>query len=177
MSHDAPSPVAAILPPAPISADTLSAWCLEQACLMAATVVKHPPGGIATVELADGYPFSWGTLVERQEPGLVLWEFWPGNALNPPVSGKGFCLLQMRLFEALEARLDCVSRRRVQGWAGLGSPPWVFVPGGLGQGPLACLVCAYGENRACRAWLASVFIPDIWPECLQEAENRVLHAH
>lgn len=161
--------------PSAVPSDTLSAWCLEHACLMAAAVTRHSPDGPGAVELADGYPFSWGTLVERQSPGLVVWEFWLGNGLCPRPSGKGFYAMQMCLFDALEARLDCVSRRFVPGWpvlAGPGSPPWVFVPGGLGE-----LVCPYGQNRACRAWLASLFIPRILPQCIEEANRHALQTH
>jgi len=161
----------------PVSADTLSAWCLEHACLMAATVTRHSPDGLDSVELADGYPFSWGTLAERQAPGLLVWEFWLGSGLCPRPSGKGLYSLQMRLFDALEAKLVCVSRRFVPGLTSLDSPPWVFVPGGLGEGPVFCLVCPYGQNRACRAWLATVFIPHILPQCIEEANRHALQTH
>lgn len=165
----------------PLPDDGLSRWCLEKACLTRVRVTRRLAGGGKLAQAVEGYPFSWGAIAERQEPGLLVWEFYLEDALGRFESvGRRLDELQTLLFETLEARLDCVSRSFVVGCAGpvgLGAIPWVLVPGGIANGILLCLVCKYGDSPACRQWLCAEFIPRILPESLREAESRAVQAH
>jgi hypothetical protein len=148
---------------------------------MTATVTRRLAGGLKLAMEVGGYPFSWGAIAERQEPGLLVWEFYLEDTLAAFESGgRRLDALQTLLFESLEARLDCVSRSFVVGCAGalgLDAIPWVFVPDGPANGVMLCLVCKYMENQACREWLCAEFIPRILPESIQEAASRALQAH
>lgn len=161
--------------------DDLSRWRLEQACLTTAKVTRRLAGGVKRPIEVAGYPFSWGAIAERQEPGLLVWEFYLETTLAAFESGgRRLDELQSLLFESLEARLDCVSRSFVVGCVGpvgLGEIPWVFVPGGLANGVLLCLVCKYPDNQACREWLCAEFIPRILPESVKEAASCAFQLH
>jgi len=161
--------------------DDLSRRCLEQACLTTARVTRRLAGGVKRPIEVAGYPFSWGAIAERQEPGLLVWEFYLEDALSRFESGgRRLDELQALLFESLEARLDCVSRSFVVGCAGslgLDAMPWVFVPGGLANGVILGLVCKYLDNRNCREWLCAEFIPRILPESVREAASRAFQLH
>lgn len=161
--------------------DDLSRWRLRQACPITARVTRRLAGGVKRPMEVEGYPFSWGAIAERQEPGLLVWEFYLENTINTFESGgRRLDELQALLFESMEARLDCVSRSFVVGCVGpvgLGAMPWVFVPGGLANGVLLCLVCKYGDNPVCRKWLCTEFIPRILPESVKEAASRAFQLH
>lgn len=102
----------------PVPDDGLSRWCLEKACLTTALVTRRLAGGGKLAQAVEGYPFSWGAIAERQEPGLLVWEFYLEEALGRFESaGRRLDELQALLFESLEARLDCVSRSFVVGCA------------------------------------------------------------
>jgi len=165
----------------PVPDDDLSRWCLEKSCLTRILVTRRLAGGAKIAQAVEGYPFSWGAIAERQEPGLLVWEFYLEDALGRFESGgRRLDELQALLFESLEAQLDCVSRSFVVGCAGpvgLDAISWVLVPGGIANGILLCLVCKYGDNPACRQWLCAEFIPRILPESLREAESRAFPAH
>jgi hypothetical protein len=167
-------------PVAPVADDGHALWRLETARPGAAKATRRYVGGIKLVVDIEGYAFSWGSVAERQEPGIVVWEFYLENAIDQFESGGGsLCLLQLLLFDSLDARLDCVSRSFVVGCAdpfGLGSIAWVIVPGGLANGILFSLVCKYPDSRDCREWLCAEFIPCILPEVVAEAAGRAVLA-
>jgi len=167
------------LPTTAVTDDGHPLWCLEKARPMVVWATRRYAFGIKLAMQIEGYAFSWGSIAERQEPGLVVWEFYLEQAINQFESGGNHSLypLQLLLFESLETRLDCVSRSFVIGCAGplgLGSAAWVIVPGGLANGILFSLVCKYPDSQACREWLCTEFIPCILPDSIEEAASRAL---
>ena len=162
----------------PVPDDGQALWCLETARLTVAMATRRHACGVKIALAVEGYAFSWGCVAERQEPGLVVWEFFLERAIHLFESGgNSLHQLQLLLFESLEERVDCVSRSFVVGCAGpvgLGAAAWVIVPGGLASGIVFSLVCKYPDSQACREWLCAEFIPGILPESIEEAAGRGL---
>ena len=162
----------------PLPDDGQALWCLEKARPTVAMATRRYACGVKIALEVEGYAFSWGSVAERQEPGLVVWEFFLRDAIDQFESGgNSLYQLQLLLFESLEERVDCVSRSFVVGCAGpvgLGAAAWVIVPGGLASGIVFSLVCKYPDSQACREWLCTEFIPCILPESIGEAASRAL---
>ena len=162
----------------PVPDDSQALWCLETARPRAVQATRRYACGVKIALEVEGYAFSWGSVAERQEPGLLVWEFFLSDAIGQFESGgNSLHQLQLLLFESLEARVDCVSRSFVVGCAGpvgLGAAAWVIVPGGLASGIVFSLVCKYPDSHACREWLCAEFIPCILPESIEEAASRAL---
>ena len=58
----------------PVPDDSQALWCLETARPRAVQATRRYACGVKIALEVEGYAFSWGSVAERQEPGLLVWE-------------------------------------------------------------------------------------------------------